>query len=425
MKRFDALSPLTFFMLCLIAGVLVPLAPHLLGIDGFSNMLGYAYANKSIATAKALAAYAIAGVAFYLGYTSGFKRPAATGSETFQLKGTSIPKSFLLVAGISCIALGISTYLLGGIDALLHAAADRTRAFSGHNAFIIIQNGLVSVGLAWAILLTSCKTTLPKALFAAFITYFIASIAMIGLQGSKATIYVYIFGLTAIYHYRVRAIKARHLITGGAALFSLLMIYHLFKQYYLVTGTVLSLRKSDDFFPSLNSFLHYLAYQFTANLMQLQTMSILMDGIPHVMPLQYGSTLLMLVLIWIPSAIFAAKPMTAPGVFTLAFWPKAWEAWGTTIPPGYFGEMYMNASWPGIIVGGFIAGYLYARSYRRFRDNPESDAAFSYHVVFLSLMLHYFRGEVAAVTVLLASIFVPLWFIIRVSGKRVRTLNAP
>lgn len=425
MKRFDALSPLALFMLCLIAGVLVPLAPHLLGIDGFSNMWGYAYANKSIATAKALAAYTLAGLAFYLGYTSGIKRPTPTQPEALQLEGTSIPKSFLLVAGISCIALGISTYLLGGIDAVLHAAADRTRAFAGRNAFIIMQNGLVSVGLAWAILLTSCKTALPKVLFAAFITYFITSIALIGLQGSKATIYVYIFGLTAIYHYRMREIKARHLITGGLALFALLMIYHLFKQEYLVTGSILSLRESDGFLNRLNAFLHFLAYQFTANLMQLQTMSILMDGIPRVMPLQYGSTLLMVVLIWVPSALFAAKPMTAPGVFTLAFWPKAWEAWGTTIPPGYFGEMYMNAWWPGIIVGGLIAGYLYARSYRRFRDNPQSDIAFGYHVVFLSLMLHYFRGEVAAVTVLLISIFVPLWFIIRVSGKRVRTLSAP
>ncbi|OCS47053.1 hypothetical protein [Ralstonia pickettii] len=420
MKKFDALSPLAFFMLCLIAGVVVPLAPHLLGTDGFSNMWGYAYANKSIATAKALAAYAIAGLAFYFGYTTGIKRPTPKQSETLQLKGTSIPKSFLLVAGISCIALGISTYLLGGIDALLHAAADRTRAFAGHNAFIIMQNGLVSVGLAWAILLTSCKMAPPKALFAAFITYFIFSIALIGLQGSKATIYVYILGLTAIYHYRVREIRGSHLIFGGFGLFALLMIYHLFKQEYLVTGSFLSLRRSDDFLDSLNSFLHFLAYQFTANLMQLQTMSILMDGVPRVMPLQYGSTLLMAVLIWVPSALFAAKPMTAPGVFTLAFWPKAWQAWGTTIPPGYFGEMYMNAWWPGIMAGGLIAGYLYARSYRRFRDNPESDVAFGYHIVFLSLMLHYFRGEVAAVTVLQVSIFVPLWFIIRVSGKRIR-----
>lgn len=168
----------------------------------------------------------------------------------------------------------------------------------------------------------------------------------------------------------------------------------------------------------LSAFLKFLFLQFTGNMMQLQTMAVLMDAMPNQMQFEYGQTLLMIFLIWIPSAIFPAKPLTAPGVFTMAFWPAAWLNEGTTLPPGFFGEMYMNFGWFGLVGGGLVAGFLYGLSYRAVRSRPDCDLTLGRHALFVSLLLHYFRGEAASVTVLFLTIYLPFWLTIKLSATR-------
>jgi oligosaccharide repeat unit polymerase len=311
--------------------------------------------------------------------------------------------------------------LLGGSDQLVEATSNRTRAFAGLNFVILLQNGFLSVGIAWALMLTNRRYRFSKLDIALFGVYVIFSIGIIALQGAKATIFVYILALAVIWHYRVKSFSAVKLLVWGAVLFVLLMIYHVIKQEYLVVGYFVFRQYGSNLF---TAFLKFLYLQFTGNMMQLQALAVLIDAMPHGLPFLHGRTLLMIALIWVPSAFFPGKPLTAPGVFTMAFWPEAWLQQGTTLPPGYFGEMFMNYGWFGLIGGGLLAGYLYGRSYRAMSARPDCDLTLGRHALFLSLLLHYFRGEVASVTVLFLTVYVPFWLIIKFSSPRLVITDA-
>jgi hypothetical protein len=191
---------------------------------------------------------------------------------------------------------------------------------------------------------------------------------------------------------------------GGAILFVALIAFHIFKQEYLAIGEVVSLDPGDR---RLDAVLAILGLQWTGNLMQLQCLATLIDGMPGTLDFQYGKTLLMIALILVPSALYPAKPLTAPGILTDAFWPHRWVDEGTTMPPGFVGEMYMNFGWVGIAAGALLAGHVYGASMRRCEAKPNCDRTLGSHALLVAVMLHFFRGELASVCLLFFSIYVP------------------
>ncbi|MEA9997369.1 O-antigen polymerase, partial [Pseudomonas sp. AA4] len=245
---------------------------------------------------------------------------------------------------------------------------------------------------------------LPRLEKILFWGYFFVGLGICALQGQKSTIFIIILSLICVRHYRVKKVS---LIKGailGAVMFISLMIYHLLKQELLATGRFFFINDEDGVFLS---FLHFLATQFTGNLMQLQTMTVLVDAMPEHLEWQNGTTLLMVVLILIPSSIFPDKPTTAAGVFTGAFWPEQWLSTGTTLPPGIFGELYMNFGVLGVISGGVLLGIIWGRLYGAVVYAPRSDRAIGVYAIAIASMLHLFRGELASVILLIASICIP------------------
>jgi hypothetical protein len=425
MRRIDPFSPISLMFAFFVSGVLLPIAPFLNGEDGFSQYWPYAFNDRDMAALLAVAGHTLAFGCFAFAYWLVQRGPVAGATPRLlrclgYLRGRP-PFTFFLMGGIATLGLVATIHVLGGFDQLLAATSNRTRAFAGLNFIILLQNAFLSVGLAWALLLTNRRNKVTPLNAACFVIYFIVSVAIIALQGAKATIFVYVIALALIWHYRVRSFSAWKLLVSGAVLFVLLMIYHVIKQEYLVLGHFAFTVYGDNIF---TAFLKFLFLQFTGNMMQLQSLAVLMDAMPKQLPFEYGRTLLMVVLIWIPSAIFPGKPLTAPGVFTMAFWPAAWIEQGTTLPPGYFGEMYMNFGWFGLIGGGLVAGLAYGWSYRAMRARPDCDLTLGRHALFLSLLLHYFRGEVASVTVLFFTIYVPFWLIIKFSAPRLLITRA-
>jgi hypothetical protein len=213
----------------------------------------------------------------------------------------------------------------------------------------------------------------------------------------------------------VRRISLLKALGLGVVLFVALIAYHVLKQEYLVIGRVVSLDNSEQLLPAVE---RLLSVQWTGNLMELQGLATLMDGIPEHLDYQYGKTLLMTILIWVPSALFADKPLTAPGVFTNAFWPDQWALNGTTMPPGYIGEWFMNFGWVGIVIGALVAGHCYGSSMRRLVKNPSCDLTLGRHSMFIAVLLHFFRGEIASVVLLLISIYLPFRIICAIVSVR-------
>ncbi len=426
MRRIDPFSPLSLMMAFFVGGVLLPLYPFLNQEDGFSQFWRFDFSDQLSAALQAVFGYGFAMLCFAIAYLAVLGGRASLRAPTrivscLGFKSRRLPLSFYVIGGVATAGLLLTIHLQGGFEEVLVAASDRTRASAGMNFIILLQNSYLSVGLAWALMLTNRqKPASPKSVLL-FLIYFLASVAIIALQGAKATIFVYILALALVWHYRVRRFSAWKLLFFGILLFVLLMIYHVIKQEYLVLGHFAFTAYGDTV---VSAFLKFLFLQFTGNMMQLQTMAVLMDAMPKQMQFEYGQTLLMIFLIWIPSVWYPAKPLTAPGIFTMAFWPAAWLNEGTTLPPGFFGEMYMNFGWFGLLGGGLVAGFLYGCSYRAVRARPDCDLTLGRHALFVSLLLHYFRGEVASVTVLFLTIYVPFWLTIKLSATRLRVTPA-
>lgn len=404
------LAPSSLFAIFWCAGVLLPIYPFLIESDGFSVYWPYTFTDKIGSLGIALLIYT--GVLLFFMFGSSLAslfirfKPY---SKRRRMLSWSFRNRARLVVGIGGASIVLLVYLLGGVDDWLLAGGDRIRQFAGLNFIVLIQNGLLSVSVAWFIKLTNRRRSLTTRNVLPLIIYSVFAFSLIALQGAKSTLFVYLVAMLVIWHVRVSLIPFFRLAILGSIMFVLMMCYHVIKQEYLTVGYFVFYDENDGL---IVSFFRMLYLQLTGNLMQLQCMTVLVDAMPEHLDYQFGSTLKMVFQIWLPSLLFPDKPPTAPGVFTLALWPKKWIDEATTMPPGIFGEFYMNFGWFGALIGALVAGLFCGILYRRalFRGG---DTQLGTYALLSGTMLHYFRGELASVTVLFLSLLVPLIWILR------------
>lgn len=413
-NRFDTFSPVLLLFICICAGVLIPVYPFLNEMDGFSFFWPYDFSDKSEAVLLAVLAYGMAFIVFYLAFKFSSRAPKKKTCLVLN-PGSSMWKAmriaYTLIALSALLAL-IS--IIGGFSSFLSAGGDRIQRFAGLNSLILLQNCLLGVSMAWFLMLSRIPGEIEGKKFFAWACYSIFVLAVISLQGAKSTIFTFIVSLAVVWHYRRNRVSLSKMLIYGGVIFVILMLYHVVKQELFVVGEVLSIGKDVGLVDSINFFF----VAFSGNLMQLQTMAILIDAVPQQLEFQLGSTLMMVVLLWIPSQIFPAKPLTAPGIFTVALWPGKWSDENTTMPPGYFGEMYMNFGWVGIIIGAILLGFLLGRSYRALKQNVGCDLVLGRHAMLVSLILFLFRGELASTVLLFASIFLPFYVLLKICAVK-------
>ncbi len=416
---FDCFSAGFFFLVIWFAGVIVPLYPFIMGFDGFSQFWEFSFSDKSTSIDDALLLYGGALAFVLIGCYLGRKTLLTIPVKVRYIVSPRIFSQRSLVFTLaSLLAFVTILVILGGVSGLLQGASDRIRAFAGLNGLFLLQNLLLSVSLAWFIRLTRDEKKSLSERFC-FWLYFLGGLFVCALQGQKSTIFIIVLSLIIVRHYRVKRVSLVKGAVLGFVMFVSLMAYHLLKQEFLATGRFFFINEDQGVFLS---FVHFLATQFTGNLMQLQTMTVLIDAMPHGLEWQNGTTLLMLVLILIPSGLFPNKPLTAAGIFTGAFWPNKWLMEGTTLPPGIFGELYMNFGVLGVLFGGFFLGLIWGRLYGAVVYNPQSDRALGIYALAVASMLHLFRGELASVALLIASIWLPFLLL---SSKRQEPVNNP
>ncbi len=412
--KWDPLRPEFLFICFWIAGVALQVIPFISEQDGFSLYWSYDFTNKSEALKVAFFLYSLVLVFFIVGGFLGHlfskihmprfwsRRSQLTDNSSFNLR-------MLVVLSLGFLSILATIAILGGVNEWLVAGGDRIRQFAGFNFIVLLQNGLLSVSLVWLIRLSR----IGKFTFRAnklFLLYTVIAIMLVAIQGAKSTLFVFILAFVVIWHYRVKRFTVTGLIIGGFCLFVLLMTYHVIKQEYLVVGKFMFLDENRGFW--INT-LDYLFKQFTGNLMQLQCLAVLVDSMPDQLDYQNGETFKMVFLIWLPSLLFPDKPPTAAGVFTLAFWPEKWLEQGTTLPPGLFGEFYMNFGLIGIFLGALLMGTTYSFFYWKNIRKQFSDNSLGVYALMAAMMLHYFRGEASSVTVLFLSMLVPLMWMLR------------
>lgn len=412
------LGPSNLFFVFWFFGVIVPLVPFLNETDGFSLMWPYRFNDKMGSLVFALLIYSVVLFFFIFGYNVARQyfvtkkevlTRASPGGLSFEFRAT-------IISAIGLISVVLLIYLVGGIGSWLQAGSDRIRVFAGLNFIVLLQNGLLAVSIGWFIKITDGLKNFRAYRHCGFLVFSSLVFALVAFQGAKSTLFVYLFAMLVIWHAKVKSLSFWRLSVIGAILYVSLMAYHLVKQEYLAVGYFVFYEPNDGW---IISFVRFLSQQLTGNLMQLQTMTVLVDAIPDELNFQYGETLKMVFLIWVPSLLYADKPLTAPGVFTTALWPEKWIAEGTTMPPGLFGEFFMNFGLFGVIPGSVFFGFIYGVLYMR-AVQYGGQANLGLYALMAGLLLHYFRGELASVTVLLLSLAIPLVWVLRGQSKAER-----
>jgi oligosaccharide repeat unit polymerase len=398
--RIDWLSPKPIFIAIVLLGVIMPTSSFLNYDDSFSMVWPFDFFSKNETVFKAVAIYAGVTLAFLVGYR--FAKTRTVFANNLKIDDNNFINRAIAMASLGFVTFFVIIYSIGGFSEILTGASDRTRAFAGLQGLFLVLNVLISVSIVWFIRIFNSKRTLFEKI--SFFFYTIFSLGIIALQGQKSTLFIMIAAMAVIYNCKFKKIRLQAILLGVSSLFILLMAYHIYKQEYLVLGRVVSISGGAQFWGSVYDFLNS---QIFGNFMQLQTMAVLIEGMPLPLSYQYGYTYWAGLLMLVPRSIFPDKPLPSTGIFTEAFWPAAWRELGTTLPPGLFGEAYMNFGVAGAIAGGLLFGYILGRLHANFQQNKNGDMVLVYYAVLVASILHFFRGELASVTYLVLSIALP------------------
>jgi len=338
--------------------------------------------------------------------------PAAAPAYTVRWRPAALTMLGIAytVAGLALFSIGVA--LVGGPRAVLGALNDRLRLTQGLNYLFQATVLLVVVSVVW---FTRLLTTGRSLRSWPFWIYTMGAFGVSALQGSKSILFVFVLTLALLYH-RLRArIRGALAVIGGAISFVALTAYALFAREFLAVGQLVSLTSWD-----LASVFNAIRIEFVGNFIQLQTMIVLVGRVPHDLPYQLGRTYLATATMPVPRGLWPDKPLPSTGVFTLAFWPDSWLLNGTTLPPGLFGEFYLNFGWIGVVLGAFLFARLGRRLLARHAAAPLDPRRVLLYALFVAMAAHYIRGDFA-VTVGLLELLLPTLVLLHFGTRRVPT----
>lgn len=358
---------------------------------------------------EALAMALLATVSFTVGWYWPMRRAAPEGG-TLRWRPSTLKLLCVVYTVLGLGLFGIGVAVVGGPSAVLGGLGDRIRLTQGLNYLFQATNLLVVVSLVWFTWLLSTGRSIKSM---GFWCYTLVAFGVSALQGSKSILFIFLLSLALLYH-RMRArIPGALAVVGGALTFISLTAYALFTREYLAVGQLVTLQ---TWTPS--SLFNVLRVEFVGNFIQLQTMMVLVGRVPQELNYQLGRTYLATLSMPVPRLLWPDKPLPSTGVFTLAFWPDSWLMHGTTLPPGLFGEFYLNFGWAGVAVGGFAFARIGRRLLRRALASPHDPYRSLVYALFVAMTAHYVRGDFA-VSVAFLELLLPTLVLLHFCTRRV------
>ncbi|MEO8140886.1 MAG: hypothetical protein ABI742_14630, partial [Gemmatimonadota bacterium] len=123
---------------------------------------------------------------------------------------------------------------------------------------------------------------------------------------------------------------------------------------------------------------------------------VILDGTAHGQPFEYGRTFAGLSWWWVPRALWHEKPLT----YAIEFWEtylrqSAYFPQNVSASPTMVGELYLNFWWPGVLIGGVVAGWLYRTAYAWFRRVPRSEASVLIYILTVAVMIKAVEAPIA------------------------------
>ncbi len=241
------------------------------------------------------------------------------------------------------------------------------------------------------------------------IFFILLSILVAGLFGSRQAIIAPLMIYMFLYNYWVRELHKKEIFILLLIVSTLYISLHMLEEL-IVLGKILS-----NPYGSSNLIDSVLNRITAGNLIGIQQLSLIIEGVKHTHQLFLGKTFSELFVFFIPRRLFPFKPTSPAGMLTKTFLPDLYRA-GTTLPPTLIGEFYMNFSLFGIVFGMFVFGLLYRIFYRAVIAVGDFKHIFVYSIL-ITFMYAWIRGETFSPTVL-ALIFYftgifPLRFVLR------------
>lgn len=374
-----------------VVGYFLPIPLFVLSADGWSTIWGYPFKDMEGSLQKAVLLATVGGLmmsACARGYGPIRARvsKAATKIHPTIRRDIGVISGFrsLLVFAIALGALFTGVHLVGGLWTLLENLGDRISLFAGLNAFFLPVNMLIGVCFAIsASRVLGQHTHWWRETFAIAVT-----LPALFLLGQKSNIFILVIGITIIKLFTMHRIKWWLLVLAAFFGINLLLLYEFVFREALIIGL-------DQDRLTLEGWTTYAWTQITGNFMQIQNLTLLIDAMPERLSYTLGDTYLAIFSLVVPQQfIGGVRPLTAAGVHTLAFWPEivAWES--TTMPPGLFGEAYINFGFLGFILCCVIVGLVLRRVDRVWRQRR---CITIMELVFVAtagaVSLHFIRGE--------------------------------
>lgn len=226
-------------------------------------------------------------------------------------------------------------------------------------------------------------------------------------QSSRGTLAFVVIRMIAIsYYLRGRKINLLSLVSGG--ILSLVLIQGL---TYLRGGRLLDeslIRDSFNLVDALNSVV------VNRNFLDVSKTAHIVAAVPDSLGYQWGRTLTLWAVSWVPRSMWRGKPITSIGqILGPAVFGGSTRIGGGGVPPGIVAELYWNFSVPGVILGCFLVGYLLRVIYAHFEASSWSRSMVLLYVVgFMNLGMSLLGGDVTRTVISVLASVVPLYAIL-------------
>ena len=201
-----------------------------------------------------------------------------------------------------------------------------------------------------------------------WLTHALISLLILILVSPRTAILSYVLALVLVYHLLIRKIKSNSLLTAS---FILLFYASFINVLRRVTGgmafstlgqALIHLLRSVNFFNLIYTFI------FSTNLSDIRTFILVERFFGRTIPLKYGQTLLRLITQWIPRSIWPTKPYDLGIEIARLYNPQSLSG----SPAGYFAELFINFHFIGVVLGGFLLGFLLSKIYNAWMINNPS-----------------------------------------------------
>lgn len=295
--------------------------------------------------------------------------------------------SFISLLVIISVTIGV--YLAGGLTFFLGNLYNRVILTQGLNVFFLPIN--IMIGVTFTMLWTRQKLL--------FLSTLLLTVLLLVFAGQKANYFILAVGLLFIYASRSE-IKLYAVVSYLFLLTNALFFYEIYFRQYIVLGYGF-----DDL--TLPDWLKKVSEQISGNFFGIQNLTVMVDSS---VPVLWGKTYLDMFQIMIPQSLYPGiKPLTSAGVFTQEFYSSRYLNDPTTIPPGLFGEAYLNFGVLGFILACFCVGYVlrYIDKLSQ-RSNFINNKKILYVATLASTSFHFIRGELFSPMILTLGVLIGL-----------------